>query len=121
MKLSELFNVTTDYLLTGDNKEKIVHKSLIERIAYEDNLELFISNHHVIDHIDENHKSLVDYIYEYEAANLFLYIAKSNYKQKLSNIQINNRNDIENLIKMSFITKYYELLLPNVKYPFKAL
>lgn len=68
--LSELFNVTIDYLITGKNAgSDIIVMSRLEYCAKTDDAR--IASEIDLSVTDENGKTLIDYISEYESPNVF--------------------------------------------------
>jgi transcriptional regulator with XRE-family HTH domain len=117
LELSKLFDVSIDYLLTGKAKETIRYMSFIERVAYEDDPDLLkTAQHHIYEDRDPNDKCIVDYIYQYEAIESFLYLAKGQFKDRLIR-DFTGREYLSDLIKMSLITGYFDLLSPKVSRP----
>jgi transcriptional regulator with XRE-family HTH domain len=116
LELSKLFDVSIDYLITGDDREKIIKMSDLEKIAYYDNPDDINKS---LATKDEKGKTLIDYVYQYEAEKTFLFIAN---KERDNEMLIKNRWDSSNyltdLIKMSLITNYYNLLDVDIKQPF---
>lgn len=96
IEISKIFNVSLDYLLTGQKNKEEPKMSDVERMAYEDDVEAFNNKYKNYGYgwlsyaIDNNRKTLVDYIYKHNALNIFarmcedrnmaMYILGSNYK-----------------------------------------
>lgn len=82
-RLAEVFNVTIDYLMTGKEQENIASMSKMELCAKKDDVEMykeFLHSRMVNDNlvfIDENNKTIFDYVFKYESKKLFTYIFDS--------------------------------------------
>lgn len=76
--LAELFGVTLDYLMTGkEAEEKVVTMSKLELCAKKDDVNLYEKLGLSIDYKDENGKTILDYVFEYESKKIFLKISKN--------------------------------------------
>ena len=119
LELSKLFDVSIDYLITGDDREKIIKMSDLEKIAYYDKPE-DINKH--LSAKDVNGKTLVYYIYKHQAKRTFLFAAK---KARDNELLIKRRRSgqvyVTELVKMSLMSNYYDLINPDVKAPFIPL
>lgn len=99
--LAELFGVTLDYLMTGkDAEEKVVTMSKLELCAKKDDVNLYEKLGLSIDYKDENGKTILDYVFEYESKKIFLKISK-NYEYGMRA----HKNDI------TFLEKFYYMRL----------
>lgn len=99
--LAELFGVTLDYLMTGkEAEEKVVTMSKLELCAKKDDVNLYEKLGFSIDYKDENGKTILDYVFEYESKKIFLKISK-NYEYGMRA----HKNDI------TFLEKFYYMRL----------
>ena len=103
--LAKLFDVSIDYLMTGKETEpEIITMSKIELCAKNDDPSM-IKNIDLTTK-DENGKTIIDYVIQYESYNVFSVICD---KKEFVNLQnYHNRNgkkfDISTLIKFALIT-----------------
>ena len=103
--LSKLFGVSIDYLMTGkETKPEVITMSKIELCAKNDDPSM-IKNIDLTTK-DENGKTIIDYVIQYESYNVFSVICD---KKEFVNLQnYHNRNgkkfDISTLIKFALIT-----------------
>lgn len=108
--LSDLFDVSIDYLVTGKNSEhSITIMSRIEYCAKTDNPKL--AEEIDLSATDETGKNLVDYLFIYEAPRVFNTICdRANFKFD------EEKHDINKLFKHALITNRTDIL---DKYTFK--
>lgn len=132
--LAELFGVSIDYLMTGKATEKeVIAISKTELCAKQDNPKLVKEINPI--HPDENGKTLIDYIIQYESVNVFIELCTIN-KNNLAHFSlldairmclISNRVDLlanqtisidskrSRHIKYTFKTEYDLLMLAPVQ------
>lgn len=102
-KLSDIFGVSIDYLLTGVSKEKIVVMSATEKIAIDDNVEDFKKVlFSELNRSDETGTTILDYIYKYKSKKIFDYYIKTHQGKYLLGGQNINKKYIEDFIMMCF-------------------
>ncbi len=84
--LAELFGVSIDYIMTGKVQAKeVITMSKAELCAKNDDISLLKGIN--ADHKDENEKSLVDYIVQYNSENVFVAFCEMN-KRNISKFNI---------------------------------
>lgn len=110
-RLAEVFDVTIDYLMTGKKQENVEPMSKMELCAKKDDVEMykeFLHSRMVNDNlvfIDENNKTIFDYIFKYESKKLFTYIFDNcNFVYAISNYYGDNDIDFyENVYYMKLL------------------
>lgn len=110
-RLAEVFDVTIDYLMTGKKQENVEAMSKMELCAKKDDVEMykeFLHSRMVNDNlvfIDENNKTIFDYIFKYESKKLFTYIFDNcNFAYAISNYYGDNDiNFYENVYYMKLL------------------
>lgn len=112
-RLAELFNVTIDYLMTGKEQEGMSTISKFELCAKNDDVQMYkelLSSRMVggdLNFVDENNKTIFDYVFKYESKKLFTYIFDNkNLRGEIGNYY--GSNDID-----FFENVYYMRLLCN--------
>ncbi len=116
-RLAELFGVSIDYLMTGRGQENIASMSKFELCAKNDDVEMYreLLGSRMVDgkvtFMDENNKTIFNYIFEYESKKLFTYIFdnsnfNSNFRWEIGNYYGDNDIDF-------FENVYYMRLLCN--------
>lgn len=125
-KIASIFNVSIDYLTTG---EVSVHKNydqILNQISKKDDVNQLDDD--IIKGIDKKNNSLIDYVIKNESVKIFTYLIKNNkLKYAINNRDINNLTD--DLIYLALISNNIKLL-PQIgindiaavkKWPEKAL
>lgn len=125
-KLAKVFNVSIDYLTTG---EVITHKNydqILNKVSMEDNPNMLDDD--IIKGIDKKNNSLIDYIIKNESIKIFNYLVKTNkLKYAFNNKTAKSYQD--DLIYLALIANCIDTLpqlgLPDIstinKWPDKAL
>lgn len=82
--IANIFSVSIDYLLTGESKEKVVVMSEIEKIAFDDDVEMAKKHSNLLGKIAPiSGLSFLDYIYKYKSVNLFNHYINSYHARLL--------------------------------------
>ncbi len=101
--LAELFGVSIDYIMTGKTPEKeVVTISKAELCAKKDDISLLDGIE--INHKDEQGKSLIDYILQYQSFKVFVKLCEMN----TTNIQ---KFKLLDAIKLAILTNRLDLLI----------
>lgn len=120
LALAKYFDVSIDYILTGEDRVEIINMSEFERVAYEDDPEQINKLQYSFDSADDRGFTFAEYIYKHQAKKVFLFMTKSQYYSYLFN-NYHNKDLFTDFVKMALICKNYDLLTKNVKRPFYTI
>jgi len=114
-KIAELFSVSTDYLLTGEEQEqKPISK--LEACAKYNNINVYYelkNNNQLFSVWDENGKELMDYVLKYESSIIFnKLIEEKNYRNWMERIRDRALKD-KDILYLAIISNSESLLKKN--------
>jgi len=119
LKLSTLFDVSIDYLLTGINREKVISMSEFERVTYEDDPAQINDLKLSFDVPDDKGFTFAHYIYKHEAKKVFVAMVNSQHKNWL--LHGWDHKYYTEFFQLCLITNNFELLDQNAVRPFIPL
>lgn len=110
-KLSDIFGVSIDYLLTGVTKEKIVVMSATEKIALDDDVDGFKKVlFGELERSDETGTTILQYIYRHKSKKIFDYCLKRFQAKNMLAESYGRKPLIDDFVLMCFETDNMEVI-----------